>query len=305
MVKICEYCGKEFKSKGKRPKFCCKECSLKARSLKSSKVKVKCIYCGKELERYPSEIRNEVYCSKECLAKYTKENSSVTYKCEICNKTVTTKKSHYEMFKHHYCSYECSRKGFSKYYSGENSINKGLIHIEETKNKIRITKINSNLRGKNSKNYKRVKVLCDVCNKEIEIEPYRLKVSEHHYCSKECKYKGNSKYQSGVNNPSYNPNKTDEERQKERKYLEYYEWRREVYKRDNWTCQITKIKGGEIVAHHLNSYNTDKEHRTDVRNGITLSKEIHALFHKEYGYGNNTREQFEEFKQRYLNKEFN
>ena len=92
MVKICEYCGKEFKSKGKRPKFCCKECSLKARSLKSSKVKVKCIYCGKELERYPSEIRNEVYCSKECLAKYTKENSSVTYKCEICNKTVTTKK---------------------------------------------------------------------------------------------------------------------------------------------------------------------------------------------------------------------
>ena len=96
MVKICEYCGKEFKSKGKKPKFCCKECSLKARSLKSSKVKVKCIYCGKELERYPSEIRNEVYCSKECLAKYTKENSSVTYKCEICNKTVTTKKSYYD-----------------------------------------------------------------------------------------------------------------------------------------------------------------------------------------------------------------
>jgi endogenous inhibitor of DNA gyrase (YacG/DUF329 family) len=218
-----------------------------------AKVKANCIYCGKEVERFPSQIRKDVYCSKKCYLEYRKENNSVLFKCEICGKETRHQKVAFNKSEHHYCSYECARKGFSIYHSGENAIFYGCSHSNEIKNKISISR-----KGK-------------AC---------------------------------GVNNPSYNPNLTDEDREERRKNLKYTNWRKEVFERDNYTCQITQIRGCRLVVHHLNSFHSDKEHRTDINNGITVSYEIHKLFHKEYGHKNNTKEQFEEFKIRYYNGEF-
>lgn len=104
----------------------------------------------------------------------------------------------------------------------------------------------------------------------------------------------------GENSHFYNPELTDEERIGNRYTLfggKIYVWRREVYERDNYTCQLCESSSNELNAHHLNGWNWAVEERFDIDNGITLCVDCHGGFHKEYGRGNNTREQFEEFAQ--------
>ena len=100
---------------------------------------------------------------------------------------------------------------------------------------------------------------------------------------------------SGENSIWWNPNLTQEDREDNRNYPEYKEWRIKCYKRDNYTCQVTGKKGGDLCVHHLYSYSKYKCLRTVMENGITVSKEIHELFHKMYGNKNNTLEQWKEF----------
>lgn len=107
-----------------------------------------------------------------------------------------------------------------------------------------------------------------------------------------------SKNLSGENNPNWNSTKTDEEREVERSYPEYREWRITVYERDQYTCQCCFTKGGNGVvlnAHHLDGYNWCIEKRTDPDNGVTLCEDCHVDFHGNYGRGYNTREQYEEW----------
>lgn len=104
--------------------------------------------------------------------------------------------------------------------------------------------------------------------------------------------------QVGEFNPRYNPNLTDEERKENESRMHDKKWRecaKRTKERDNYTCDCCK-KQGEVVSHHKNGWNNFKEQRYDDDNIITLCLECHRLFHKTYGYGNNTEEQYLEFK---------
>lgn len=95
-----------------------------------------------------------------------------------------------------------------------------------------------------------------------------------------------------------------------RSSIEYRQWRKAVFKRDNYTCQCCDDKsGGNLTAHHILNFSDYIELRFDINNGITLCDRCHNLnkhgsFHHIYGTKNNTKEQLEEYIKRYKLVEF-
>lgn len=71
----------------------------------------------------------------------------------------------------------------------------------------------------------------------------------------------------------------------------YKQWRSDVFKRDNWTCQTCRERGCYLEAHHIKGlrelikeYNIKTmekalqcEELWDVNNGVTLCEECHSL----------------------------
>ena len=113
------------------------------------------------------------------------------------------------------------------------------------------------------------------------------------------------------------------------------QWFDDSKKQVNYTCELTGKVGVKLHTHHLYAFNMivlegHKLHNIEIKkqvkdytkeelhkleqyvesfhkdtsNAIVLCEQVHNLFHSLYGKGENTPEQFEEFKERYLNGEF-
>jgi hypothetical protein len=245
----------------------CRDCKKVFRQNKQIST---CKYCGK---KFKSNIKRK-YCSISC-SNLDRSEPPIECKCDTCGKRIKVPASRYKINKHNYCSLECESKGKAIYYTGSNH------HL-----------------------YNKIKIKCSNCSKEIEVNKYKLEHQKYFYCSTSCKSEHQKIILIGENNPFYNPNKTEKERIYGRDIIGYKEWRNIVYKRDNFACKCCgTTKSGGFNAHHLNGYDWDKEHRTDANNGVTLCSKCHKKFHSIYGYGHNTKEQFEEFKIKYKNLE--
>lgn len=88
---------------------------------------------------------------------------------------------------------------------------------------------------------------------------------------------------SGEKSPHYNPNLTDEDRQ-DRRYIQgYSEWKQEVKRQANYTCDCCGKRGVKLNSHHLNNYKDNPNKRTDVSNGVCLCEQCHKDFHAYMG----------------------
>jgi predicted Zn-ribbon and HTH transcriptional regulator len=103
---------------------------------------------------------------------------------------------------------------------------------------------------------------------------------------------------------NYNPNLTQEERETMRAFTGYDRWQQAIKARDKYTCQCCGDKrGGNLVSHHLNGWNIDKENRLNLDNGVTLCESCHKDFHSKYGYGGNTKQQYDQWMGEIINGE--
>lgn len=102
----------------------------------------------------------------------------------------------------------------------------------------------------------------------------------------------------GENNPNWKGGVSYE--YEGRLSLECLDWKKNVYKKDNYTCQCCGAKNGKgkhitLNAHHIFNWNDYEGLRYDINNGITLCDKCHIEFHKIYGKKLNNKEQIDEF----------
>ena len=69
-IRKCEYCGKEFNTRGSA-RFCSNKCSGLAKRKRTTRL---CEICGKEVTRCDSQFYEHCFCSVECTGKWYSEN---------------------------------------------------------------------------------------------------------------------------------------------------------------------------------------------------------------------------------------
>lgn len=165
--------------------------------------------------------------------------------CELCSKKFNTRTSETKRGKGRFCSRKCVSAWREQNFRGSS---------------------NSNWKGG------KIKKICNYCKKEYYTKPSRRLSSK--YCSKKCVSEWMSANMRKEKHPSWKGGLT-EINWSLRLTSEYLEWKKKVYKRDSYTCQICGKTKIEVHANHIKKFSEHPELRTNMGNGITLCKDCH------------------------------
>lgn len=203
----------------------------------------KCLNCKEEFKTWPytAKTGRGKFCSRICKGQWMSKNlignksprwngGKTTNNCLLCNREFQVEQCNIKKGWGKLCSKVCQYKWMSICLTGENRYNwKG---------------------GKISKN-------CQQCDKEFKSNPS----SNQRFCSSNCwnkAYMGHIPWNKGK--PNYNMRGANNHlwrggitplNEKIRKSLEYKEWRKSVFERDNYTCRACNKRGGFLNADHI------------------------------------------------------
>lgn len=121
---------------------------------------------------------------------------------------------------------------------------------------------------------------CKFCSKTYRPNRYASK-----YCSWICKNENMKGFEpiALAANRGKKPRTYLRNKRKKHGCAEDREWRSEIFKRDNFTCQLCWKSGGKLQADHIKSFSAYPELRFDLSNGRTLCVLCHAKT-PNYGY---------------------
>lgn len=235
----------------------------------NKKIKVKCDVCGKEkklkYQTYMLSVSNGGFyaCSEKCAWDKNRKTNLEKYgfKSAVGNKDIQKKLKQTCLEK--YGAENVSQSDYFKEKYREVMLERYGVEngfqSEEIKEKIRKT----------------------------SLEKYGC---EHYRQNQEMK----EKYCIGENNPLWIDGRTYQENDWHKAYL-VNDFRREVFGSRERKCVCCGKEIREMQLHHLNSRNKFPEQTFDEDNVVIICKDCHKKFHDKYGYGDNTKEQFEEF----------
>lgn len=184
------------------------------------------------------------------------------------------------------CPYCASKRTarFSSVVSG-GTYCKGCKKLEEagkqlvgkTINGITVCEAVKPLVTKDGARISRVKCVC-FCGKKFTVRTSFLKIGHTRSCGCLKRVK-----RFGEDNPNFNYNKSDAQRErdvKKRKTPEYRAWKKDVFDSFGrcFLCGSTKA----LEAHHIESFMINDEKRYDKQNGVCLCSRCHRKYHVDF-----------------------
>lgn len=277
----CELLTRNYENNRQKLKYVCKCGEERETTLKSFKQSGRCRQCLYDIRRLDFDYVKKVFEDAGCelLEKdYLNNQTPLEYRCS-CGEVSETILANFQR------GSRCRGCGIERWSSKQRHSYEFVRNFFEEQGCELLEKTYSNAN-------QRLEYIC-VCGNVSRIAFHSFRRGQR---CRDCGLKKQGEATRGERHPNWNPELTDEDRQDKRLYREYKEWRKKVYERDKYACvKCGDDSGGNLNAHHINSYAIYRELRTEVSNGVTLCEVCHKRYHKEFGINNANKEDFRKF----------